>query len=73
MSAKKDYFMSAYRAPADLARDYLAACEHFGLDRVAMARALLAAVVHAFKRKERLLFPIRLRTYGQGFDEDGTE
>ena len=43
-----------------------AVCQYFGLERTAMARALMLAVIVHYKRKDRLLFPIALRVYGDG-------
>jgi hypothetical protein len=70
MQRKKDHIMAPYRVPEELAVEYQQACEYFGLQRTAMARALMLAVIVHYKRKDRLLFPITLRVYGDGFPED---
>lgn len=71
MDAKKEHIMPAYRVPHFRAKEYEEALAYYGIGRTAMARAMMLALIEAHKAKAKLLFPLRFRTYGDGFPEDG--
>jgi len=64
MTGKKDHIMPSYRVESDLAREYYAALEHFGISRTAFARACMAAIVRQHRAGESLAFPIRFEVSG---------
>jgi hypothetical protein len=70
MRAKKEQLMGGYRVEEDIASQYKEALQYYGIARSAFTQAVMHTIVRHYKAKEQLLFPLRFRVYGAGFEDD---
>ena len=70
MAEKREHVMPSYRVAKEHAKEYYQASAYFGLTRTGTARAMMLAVIEHVKAKDKLLFPLKFRVYGDGFESE---